>query len=274
MKNTACNIPLWKWILELVLGFFLFLILYDLAQGSILIPSLPLKIVVIVLASFAILTLFLLWTKLFEKSWRFELLTESVFRNSGIGIVTGVLFFGFFTGILALSGLYGAQYASPDWNYIILNLFLYFLVACGEEVVFRGIVFRMIDERFGMWWALGISALLFGFIHIFQANASLWSSIAIAIEAGILLGAAFKYSGSLWLPIGIHWTWNFTQGNVCGFPVSGISDGESIFTAIVSGPELITGGAFGPEASIISVILGTLLSVMFIWLTKRPMNVK
>ena len=264
MKNTACNIPLWKWILELVLGFFLFLFLYSLAQGSVLIPSLPLKIAVIVLASFAILMLFLLWTRMFEKSWRSELLTESVVRNSCIGIVTGVLFFIFFTGILALSGLFSAQYASPNWSYIILNLFIYFLVACGEEVVFRGIVFRMIDERFGMWWALGISALLFGFIHIFQENASVWSSIAIAIEAGVLLGAAFKYSGSLWLPIGIHWAWNFTQGNVCGFPVSGSSGGESIFTAIVNGPELITGGAFGPEASIISVILGTMLSAIML----------
>ena len=128
MKNTACKIPLWKWILELVLGFFLFLFLYSLAQGSVLIPSLPLKIAVIVLASFAILILFLLWTRMFEKSWRFELLTESVVRNSCIGIVTGVLFFIFFTGILALSGLFSAQYASPNWNYIILNLFVYFLV--------------------------------------------------------------------------------------------------------------------------------------------------
>lgn len=123
----------------------------------------------------------------------------------------------------------------------------------------------MIDERFGTWWAIGVSALLFGFVHIFQPNASVWSSIAIAIEAGVLLGAAFKFSGSLWLPIGIHWAWNFTQGNVFGFSVSGTGKGESILNSMVNGPDLVTGGDFGPEASVVAVALGTLLSAIFIW---------
>lgn len=127
----------------------------------------------------------------------------------------------------------------------------------------------MIDERFGIWWALGVSALLFGFVHIFQPNASVWSSIAIAIEAGVLLGAAFKFSGSLWLPIGIHWAWNFTQGNVFGFSVSGTGKGESILNSMVNGPDLVTGGDFGPEASVVAVALGTLLSAIFIWQYQR-----
>lgn len=120
-------------------------------------------------------------------------------------------------------------------------------------------------DRFGLWWALGISALIFGFAHMINPSASIWSSVAIAIEAGVLLGAAYKHTNSLWFPIGIHWAWNFTQGNVFGFAVSGGDIEESILTATLSGPDIITGGSFGLEASIISLILGTLLSAFYLW---------
>ena len=103
-----------------------------------------------------------------------------------------------------------------------------------------------------------------GFAHFFQPNATVWSSVAIAIEAGVLLGVAFKYSGSLWLPIGIHWAWNFTQGNVFGFSVSGSAKTASVFDPTVCGPELITVGAFGPEASVITVVLCSLLALLML----------
>lgn len=115
-----------------------------------------------------------------------------------------------------------------------------------------------------MWLALIVSSLFFGIVHIFNPGASLWSSIAIAIEAGLLLGAAYQYSGSLWLPIGIHWAWNFTQGNVFGFAVSGGDSGDSFFVSSATGPELFTGGAFGPEASILAAMLGALISAFYI----------
>ena len=87
----------------------------------------------------------------------------------------------------------------------------------------------------------------------------------IAIEAGVLLGAAYKYTNSLWFPIGIHWAWNFTQGNVFGVAVSGGDIEESILSATLSGPDIITGGSFGPEASIIALLLGSILSAFFLW---------
>jgi hypothetical protein len=112
--------------------------------------------------------------------------------------------------------------------------------------------------------ALLISAAIFGWTHISNDNATWWSSLAIAIEAGLLLGAAYKWSGSLWLPIGIHWAWNYTQGNIFGLAVSGTMAGNTMLVTTVDGPDIITGGAFGPEASIISVILGTLITIIFI----------
>ena len=68
----------------------------------------------------------------------------------------------------------------------------------------------------------------------------------------------------LWFPIGIHWAWNFTQGNVSGFAVSGGDTEESILTATLSGPDIITGGSFGPEASIVALTLGTILSAFYL----------
>lgn len=103
-------------------------------------------------------------------------------------------------------------------------------------------------------------------VHIGQPGATLWYSIAIAIEAGLLLGAAYKWSGTLWLPIGIHWAWNYVQGDVFGVAVSGSDDAPTFFNTIMNGPDIITGGTFGAEASLIAVILGAALSALFIFL--------
>ena len=122
----------------------------------------------------------------------------------------------------------------------------------------------MINRRWNLWAALVISALIFGGLHIFNDNATLWSSIAIAIEAGSLLGAAYAYNKNLWLPIGIHWIWNYTQGNILGLPVSGEDNVTSVITPEISGPQWLTGGSFGAEASVIAAVIGLLISLWFI----------
>ena len=147
---------------------------------------------------------------------------------------------------------------------LILAFFMFLMVAVGEEIIFRGVLFRWIDEKWGFAVALIVSSLLFGLMHIFQPGATMWSSIAIAVEAGLLLGAAYKYSGTIWLPIGIHWGWTFFQGNIFGFAVSGGDAGSSLIQSSVQGPVILTGGAFGAEASVIAMVLGVLLSVWFI----------
>ena len=111
-----------------------------------------------------------------------------------------------------------------------------------------------------MW----ISGLVFGLVHITNDNATLWSSIAIALEAGLLLGAAYKWAGSLWFPIGIHWAWNFSQGNIFGFAVSGNDSGASLIQATIDGPQWLTGGAFGAEASVISMVVGLAVTAVFV----------
>jgi hypothetical protein len=99
-------------------------------------------------------------------------------------------------------------------------------------------------------------------------GATVWSSVAIAVEAGLLLGAAYKWSGTLWVPIGIHWAWNFFQGPVFGFAVSG-NDTPSLIKPVIEGPDWLTGGPFGAEASVPAFILGLAMAIGFLWLYRR-----
>lgn len=267
MELQIKSMPIWKWAIELVLGIIIFFIVYGIAGSALIIELRWLVAIVCIISGVAIIGLFQLWTRAFEKEWRMD--TICGLGKLWSGITIGALFFCIVAGILAAIGAYHASYASPHWGMIVVNLCFYFLVACGEEVIFRGVLFRLIDEKFSFWWAIVVSSLVFGFAHIFQPYATVWSSIAITVEAGILLGTAYKYAGTLWLPIGIHWAWNFTQGNVFGLEVSGGETEESIMNATLTGPDIITGGPFGPEASIITAILGILLSCLFIYLVKN-----
>lgn len=140
-------------------------------MGLLSAPQPTLKCSAMLFAGAVILAMFPLWIKLFEKQWRWDLLTRHAGKNIFCGISIGFLFFVVLSGILYVTGCYSAHFASPHWSYILVNLCFYFLVASGEEVIFRGLILRMIDDRFGLWWALGISALIFGFAHMINPSA-------------------------------------------------------------------------------------------------------
>ena len=256
--------PLWIWILLFIVAAFLSIIGYGLLisgyQGADYFahPSLT------VVAAAIILGLYALFVRWIERHWPADLPLGKLVPHTLLGILVG-----FIIMVLVVSTIVAMGDATVTWKGFSVekqfNVFMMFLaVAVGEEMIFRGVIFRWIDERWNTWVALLISAILFGWMHISNDNATWWSSLAIAVEAGLLLGASYKWSGSLWVPIGIHWAWNYTQGNIFGLAVSGSDAGETMLTTIVNGPDIITGGAFGPEASIISVILGTFFTIVFL----------
>ena len=131
---------------------------------------------------------------------------------------------------------------------------LFLSVASGfaEEILVRGVIFRITEEGLGTWIALAISSLLFGMAHVANPGATVLSGLAIALEAGVLLAAGFVLTRRLWLPIGLHAGWNFVQGGVFGVAVSGFQFG-GILKSGLHGPEILSGGAFGAEASIFAV---------------------
>lgn len=134
--------------------------------------------------------------------------------------------------------------------------------AFGEELAFRGGVFRVLEDGFGTGVALIASATAFGLVHVLNAGATVASTAAIALEAGVLLGLAYAAARSLWLSIGLHFGWNFTEGGIFGAAVSGRAN-HGVFNFSLGGPDILTGGAFGPEASVVAVAISGAASLVF-----------
>lgn len=155
----------------------------------------------------------------------------------------------------------------------ITNIFLWFIgigvaVAWSEELVFRGYILQNLGEGIGIVWAVVVSCLLYGVMHMINPNSTWLSGVLIAV-IGFLRIFGWLRTGQLWLSMGMHAGWNFFQGPIFGFPVSGYKT-ESLVKHSLSGSDWITGGSFGPEAGIIVVpvvLLGLL--VMVLWTSRR-----
>lgn len=181
----------------------------------------------------------------------------------GLGFVAGFLIFSIVVGIAALLGVYHID-GKGGWGSFVQILFgMAIMPGFREELLFRGVLFRFIEEWGGSWAALAITSILFGAAHLLNPNATWFSSFAIAVEAGILLGAVYMFTRNLWMAMGLHAAWNFTQGFIWDVPVSGI-DTHGLVLARLSGPELLSGGSFGLEASVIALVCATGLGLYFL----------
>jgi CAAX protease family protein len=175
------------------------------------------------------------------------------------GIVLGALLFVSVYAVLVLEGFAHIGGVSTPAG-LETAVAIAIASAVGEEIVFRGVFFRIFEEGFGTLAAIVVSSALFGLLHALNHGATWWSTAAIALEAGALLGAAYAASRTLWLPIGLHFGWNFTEGGVFGAAVSG-RPSHGLIENTISGPALWTGGMFGPEASIVAVAIGLLAAL-------------
>jgi membrane protease YdiL (CAAX protease family) len=171
----------------------------------------------------------------------------------GRGFVLGVALFTATIGVLWLAGactIERGDGASAAWGGLAAAV----SAALGEEIVFRAILFRIVEQRLGTWIALAISAVVFGLIHALNPGATVTSTVAIMLEAGVLLAAAFVLTRRLWMVFGLHTAWNFTEGGVFGASVSG-GDKHGLLVSRFHGPDWLTGGAFGPEASFVAIAI-------------------
>jgi len=190
------------------------------------------------------------------------------------GFLLGALLLTVVTGVIALGGGYQLVGWAPipegTTRAAVLSRAVLIFLAVGifEEILFRGILFRQLEQAFGTWLALIASALFFGFGHRGNPGATWVSSVAIAVEAGGLLAASYVATRSLWIPIGLHWAWNLFEGPVWGSPVSGFPLGV-LADARFPGSHLLTGGAFGAEASLPAMVLGAALGAWFLVIAVR-----
>ena len=191
---------------------------------------------------------------------------SALLTAQGLGI--GFLLFAAVVGVAALAGAYKIVGRGDTSGLVVGFASFALLPGFREELLFRGIFFRWIEEFGGSWAALIVTSALFGLAHIFNPNATWFSSLAIAVEAGVLLGAAYMVTRSLWLPIGLHAAWNFTQGPVFDVPVSGI-DAQGMVEAKLQGSDWLSGGTFGLEGSVIALVLATAAGVWMLVLAVR-----
>lgn len=140
--------------------------------------------------------------------------------------------------------------------------------AVSEELVFRGLLFRLAERSLGTWPAMGISAVLFGALHLANPGAGLVSTVAITLESGLLLCSAYILTRNLWFAIGLHFGWDVAESALFGATMSGHID-PGLFVTRVGGPNYLSGGSFGVEASIVALLWSLLVTAFLLTTAAR-----
>jgi membrane protease YdiL (CAAX protease family) len=259
--------PLTRWILALIF----FIAFTGLALGiaewirkDLLGPDreLAASVVQMFLACLFALAAYAIYCATVEGRGLTELALRKGLRQTGYGLLLG---FGFISLVMLIMWLTGNYQVSGIRPFTVLWPFLIMSIQAGvvEEILSRGIIFRIAEEGIGTWWSILLSALIFGFMHLWNPNATLFSSVSIALTAGVILAMLYVITRQLWVPIGLHIGWNFTLGGIYGAPVSG-GEPNGLLEASFPGPDWITGGAFGPEASVITVAVFLVFGIFLI----------
>jgi CAAX protease family protein len=204
-----------------------------------------------------------------EKRELTELGRANASREFAFGSLMG---FGLFSLSLAILWLFG-YYRVNRIDFVLVSLIGAlvgaFLSAFAQEVIFRAVIYRITEEWLGTWWALVISAMLFGLIHLSSAGATVFTALAVALQAGVVLAAAYALTHRLWMALGLHMAWDFANDGIFGVGVAGQS-GQSLhglLQANLSGPKLLTGGALGIEASLITLVVMLVAGIITLWKT-------
>lgn len=185
-----------------------------------------------------------------------------------IGAVVGLIFIIVSTALIVLFDGYSFKWANENASSVVWPIITTSLgAAFVEELIFRGLAFQAIEKMGGSILALTLTSLFFGIAHLGNPGATVWGALSIAIEAGVLLGAAFLWRRNVWFIVSLHFFWNTLEG-LLGIPVSG-HPSSGLFTVDVTGPALLTGGKFGLEASIIPVTISLLIAIPMLILARR-----
>ena len=216
-----------------------------------------------------ILLLFIFWVKVIEKNSLSSLgfVKKNWLKYLGWGILLSLLQMGVIALVYQVGGIgtFELNELSLEPILFILGLFPFWLLQGGtEEVATRGWLLTRIAARTNLPLAIAISSSLFGILHLGNAGVTVLSVLNIVLD-GVLAGLLFIYTDSIWLVVAQHGTWNYVQGNLLGFQVSGTGADASIFTFTMgSGPDWLTGGEFGAEGSIITTLV-LLVSVVIVY---------
>lgn len=202
------------------------------------------------------------YTNYVEKRKALEFKTKDLLAEFGYGSVISMSVVCFMVALMTLSGYYSIEsFNSPA--VLAGRTGEYIMGSFIEELVFRVIIFKLVEEFAGSWIGLAVQGLLFGFAHLWNENATVWTSLSLVISDTILFGAAFMLTRRIWLIWGMHFSWNFFQEGVFGMPNSGFQR-EGLIKPLIEGPVWITGGKFGIEASVVSIVILFIIGLMIL----------
>lgn len=265
-KQRILNAPLTRILLGLLVCFIAFILAQQVTGKILDFTSLDKNfrnLIKGIIASTAVILAYIYFYKKYEK----RAITE--FSNIGIvkyiitGVIIGVLLQCLTILIIIINGSFDIVSVNPISD-MIIPFTVAFSVAIFEEILIRGIIFRIVEEKLGTYISLLITAIIFGALHLANPNSTLMSGLCVGIEAGFLMGAAYIYARNLWFPIAIHFAWNFMQSGIFGAITSGNEKTSSLLTTKITGSQLFTGGEFGPEGTIQAVIFCSLASILLL----------
>jgi membrane protease YdiL (CAAX protease family) len=206
--------------------------------------------------------------RLIERRPVTELALPGMGKELGIGLLIGAGLYTASVLVLIIMDIYKIQGLNPV-SYMLPAVAMALSAAVFEELLFRGVLFRIVEEWLGSWISLVVSSLVFGLVHLMNPAATMTGAIFIAVEAGILLGAAYMLTQRLWMSMGFHFAWNYTQSGVFSGVVSGADADPGLIKDTIAGPALLTGGQFGLEASVISALFCTTTGVILVIMAVR-----
>ena len=215
-------------------------------------------------AAVAVLAAYWAYVRYVEKRPLTELSRFRVLPEAGLGLLIGAAMVAAEIGVLSALGAYEMTGTNAWTLALVQPLALMVFVGVVEEVIGRGVIFRITEESLGSWAAVAISALIFGLAHLPGEGAGVLA-ISNTVLAGAFFAAAYMLTRRLWLCIGIHAAWNYTLGSIFSIAVSG-NESKGYLIGKLSGPEWLTGGAYGLEASVVTLVTFAVAGGWMFWL--------
>jgi uncharacterized protein len=275
MEQAPPALPLWRRILRfpltrlIVLGAIIFFLMAW-TEGRIqAFKDTPLiGVAIAVVMAVAVLAIYVAWGRWIERREVTELSLPGAGREWAVGGLVGVVLYTGCVLLLMAFGMFTIEGLNP-LSYMIPAAAMAVKSSVFEELVFRGVLFKSVEDMAGSWIAIVVSSLVFGLLHLINPDATLAGATYIAIEAGLLLAAAYLVTRRLWLAIGYHMLWNYVQSAVYSGIVSGGVALPGLLKQRTEGPTFFTGGSFGMEQSVFALLLCTAAGIVMLVIAMR-----
>lgn len=232
-------------------------------------PGQPIGMILQIFAAIAVM--WLVAVKMGDRPL-YEFGRAGALKEFSSGATVGFIIIGSSVLMMWLLGVYHVEEITLGRG-LLMALLLGLGSAFGEEVVLRGILLRLLVIKFNVATGLIATSAIFGLLHLGNPDASMLGAVGIALQAGVLFGLAYLLTGRLWMAIGIHAAWNFTQAGIFGFNVSGVPVEPGLLVSHTSGPAWLSGGGTGVEGSVVTILIACTAAIL-VFLYARHKNVR